>query len=119
MLPGSYELHRRGCPERSRQVATRCLNVALHLIERWLFPELEWHGGLQPAGQIQHPTLHQESGDPGGGALERDRGLRRGGPEKSPHVVPHLEMTARRDLRECHGKLPAHLIGVVNRKRVV
>src|ERR1035441_9811351 len=102
MLPSRDGPHRRGGGERPRQVAARCLDVALHFMQRWFFAELEWHGGVQAAGQIQHPTLYQEAGDPGEGALERDRGLPRGGREEYPHVVPHLEMTARRNLRECH-----------------
>src|ERR1017187_9991700 len=101
MPPGGYELHRRRGPERPRQVAARCFDIALHLMQRWFFPELERHGGVQAAGQIQHPTLYQEAGDPGGGALERDRVLPPGGREKYPYVVPRFEMAARRDLREC------------------
>src|ERR1035437_8230480 len=113
MLPGSYGPHRSLCPQRPRQVVARCVDVARHLMQRWFFLELERHGGLQAAGQIQHPTLHQTAGDPLGGALERDRGLPVGRLEKYPHVVPYLEMAVRRDFRKRHGQFSTHLLVVV------
>ena len=50
---------------------------------------------------------------PSVGRLNRDRGLPVGGVEEHPHVVPHLEMPVRRDLRKRRGEFSAHLLFVV------